>query len=147
MLRMLEYCRIFDLNVLVLYILDIMTKRFPTFSCNSTAAQLQILINFDRSRQLNGVISHLTWLVFVHYLAKLETRKLHLLTWLLSVALLCFALPLPLTVSFNVLLKNKMTCLIAVYVCWDTAIIYVGWSDVTESMATIRLPFCGYNVT
>ena len=24
--------------------------------------------------------------------------------------------------------------------------LYMGWSDVTESMATIRSPFCGYNV-
>jgi len=24
---------------------------------------------------------------------------------------------------------------------------YIGWSDVTESVATIRSPFCGYNTT
>jgi len=24
--------------------------------------------------------------------------------------------------------------------------LYIGWSDVTESMATIRSPFCGYNI-
>ena len=25
--------------------------------------------------------------------------------------------------------------------------VYIGWSDVTESMVTIQLPFCGYNTT
>ena len=44
---------------------------------------------FVESRQLkDGLISNLTQLAFLHYLAKLETRKLHLFTGMLCVALL-----------------------------------------------------------
>jgi len=36
---------------------------------------------FAESRQLkDAIISHLTWLVYLHYLVKLKTRKLHLFT-------------------------------------------------------------------
>jgi len=43
---------------------------------------------FRRSRQLKyDVILHLTWFVFLHYLAKLETQKFHLFTQISCVAL------------------------------------------------------------
>ena len=32
------------------------------------------------------------------------------------------------------------------YLIYSRVSIHTGWSDVTESMATIRSPFCGYNM-
>ena len=33
-----------------------------------------------------------------------------------------------------------------IYDCLTYFYIYIGWNDVTTSMVTIRLPFCGYNL-
>jgi len=30
---------------------------------------------------------------------------------------------------------------------WEIHLIYIEWSDVTESVVTVRSPFCGYNTT
>jgi len=52
------------------------------------------------------------------------------------------------SLTWPILCQFSVTVLICtISILLDYTTVYIGWSDVTESMVTIRSPFCGYNTT
>ena len=54
----------------------------------------------------------------------------------------CHRWPLPHSLPFCLFLRPPVSVITKTL----SAILYIGWSDVTESMTTIRSPFCGCNM-